>query len=80
MERLTATTPQYFFGGSSMEQQYFRCYSRKLMYFLGLHDINYVDKFYNETNGKPYWTFNYTPELEARLDKWELFKEYTQIK
>lgn len=63
-----------------MEQKQFKCYSRKLMYFLGLHDINYIDKFYNETNGKPYWTFTYNNELTTVLDKWELFKEYAAIR
>lgn len=62
-----------------MESKQFKCYSRKLMYFLGIHNINYIDKYYNNSNGKPYWLFDYNDELTAVLTKWEDFKQNQTI-
>lgn len=61
------------------EKKEFKCFSRKLMYFLGVHDINYIDKFYHPTTGKPYWTFNWNSELTAVLTKWDEFKTTGKI-
>lgn len=60
-----------------MDDLIFYCYSRKLMYWLGLHDINFIEKQYNTDNGRPYWTFNKTPELNELLSAWGEFKATT---
>lgn len=55
------------------QEEFFNCFSRKLMYFLGLHGINYIDKYYQDS--RPYWTFKNTEELRNKLVLWDDFKK-----
>jgi len=55
-------------------EEYFNCYSRKLMYYLGLYGINYLDKYYDE-NGRPMWRFENNERLRELLATWDDFKK-----
>lgn len=55
------------------QDEFFNCYSRKLMYWLGLHGINYLDKFH-DVSGRPMWRFANTEEFRTVLAAWDDFK------
>lgn len=52
----------------------FNCYSRKLMYFLGLYGVDYIDRYFNPDSGRPYWQFENNDRLRELLLKWDKFK------
>lgn len=57
-----------------MKEKIFKCYSRKLMYFLGLYDVSYIERKFDDEKGFPYWTFPHTDELDRMLVLWNEWK------
>ena len=53
---------------------YFYCYSYKLMRFLKLQDENYIFKGIHP-NGNQYWVFKTSDNLNKSLTNWNLYKQ-----
>lgn len=54
----------------NVKEKYFFCYSSNLVRFFALKNVEYICKGLNEQNGKRFWLYERTENLEDALEKY----------
>jgi len=57
-----------------MDNKYFYCYSKRLMYFLKAMKFDYIHNKINKNTNVRYWTFEKSIKLDEALSMWNKIK------